>query len=420
MSHSMLRPISLALAFSAVFASGLAGAQGSATSTTLHLLARGANDLVPSQLRAPTAGKLVTADLERAPVAVSWALDATQALDANPAAFVSESREYWIDASQSDLQQGINLSLSAPGAVIRLSPHGGRSTATIAASDVQITVAGRRVDNATAIRSIASGDELAAAGMDAPEGSVALRLSDTVAAGSVRLAVPTAAGAFLIHVYEPASPVTLTLGAERDNVSGGQALRFRASIVGASALDRIGGLVSAPDGSSQSITFARQRDGSYLASVVPDVAHAGDRGLWEVHAFAVTAGAIAIPRDAKSAFSVGVPVARLDGSIARSVDKAGSRDVAVQVGVESVAASRYQVSAVLYGTATDGSLKPAVIAQSAAWLASGHDRIELRYDAESLAKAGLSAPYEMRDLRLVNQADMSLLERRERALTLAN
>jgi hypothetical protein len=37
-----------------------------------------------------------------------------------------------------------------------------------------------------------------------------------------------------------------------------------------------------------------------------------------------------------------------------------------------------------------------------------------------VAKGGLSAPYELRDLRLVNQADMGLLERRERALALSN
>jgi hypothetical protein len=420
MSDSRLRPISLALVAPASLVCAAAWAQGITSTTALHLLARGSNDRVPAQLRAPAPGKLVTADLERAPITVSWALDASQPLTANPAAFVAESREYWIDASQADLQRGLSLALSAPGAVIRLSPHGGRSSATIAVSDVQISVAGRRVDNGVAIRSIASADELSAAGMDAPQGSVALRLSDTIGAGPVQLAVPTANGAYLVHVYEPASSVTLNLGAERDNVSGGEALRIHASVVGANALDRIGGLVSAPDGSSQTITFARQSDGSYLASVVPDVAHAGDRGLWEVHAFAVVAGRVAIPRDAKSAFSVSVPVARLDGSVERSVDKAGSRDVAVQVGVESVAASRYQVSAVLYGTASDGALKPAVIAQSAAWLGVGHDRIELRYDADSLAKSGMSAPYELRDLRLVNQADMSLLERRERALTLAD
>lgn len=418
MSASTLRPIVFLTC--ALVAASAASAQGDANATALHLLARGSNDLVPSQLRAPSAGKLVTTDLDRVPVAVSWALDAGKALDANPAAFASGSREYWIDASQADLQRGIALALSAPGAVIRLSPHGGRSTAAIAANDVQIRVAGRRLDNGIAIRNIAGDDELRAAGMDAPQGSVALRLSDTIGAGTLQLAVPTASGGYLVHVFEPASRVTLTLGAEHDSVIGGEAVRFRASVVGASGLARIGGLVNSPDGSSQPIAFTRQGDGTYLATVVPDVSHAGGRGLWDVHAFAVVAGAVALPRDATSAFSVSVPVARLDGTIERSIDAGGSRDIAVKLGVESVAASRYQVSAVLYGTDGAGQLKPAVIAQSAAWLASGHGQIELRYDAERLAEAGLSAPYELRDLRLVNQADMSLLERRERAVTLAN
>ena len=80
-------------------------------------------------------------------------------------------------------------------------------------------------------------------------------------------------------------------------------------------------------------------------------------------------------------------------------------------------ASRYQASAVLYGTGADGQLHPAAIAQSAAWLERGKTSLNLRYDASSLATA-LGAPWELRDLRLVNQADMGLLERRERALVL--
>jgi hypothetical protein len=420
MSVSKHRSIRFGLVAPALLVCAAAHSQVTAATDSMHLFARSANDLVATQLRAPAPGKLVTANLERAPVAVSWALDPTQVLDASPQPFVSESREYWIDASEANLQTGIAIALSAPGAVIRISPHGGKTNAAIAASDVQLTASGRRLDNSTAIRGIAADAALRAAGMDAPQGSVALRLSDTIPAGTMQLAVPTARGAYLIHVFEPASTVELKLSAERDSIAGGESLRFRASITGATAPGRIGGLVSAPDGASQNLDFVKQGDGSYLASVVPDVAHAGNRGLWEVHAFAVTSGKLALPRDAKSAFAVSAPVARFDGVVERSASTSGTHDIALRVGIESVTASRYQVSAVLYGTAKDGSLQPAAIAQSAAWTTSGRGSIELRYDADSLAKASLAPPYELRDLRLVNQADMSLLERRERALALSN
>jgi hypothetical protein len=60
-------------------------------------------------------------------------------------------------------------------------------------------------------------------------------------------------------------------------------------------------------------------------------------------------------------------------------------------------------------------LRPVALAQSATWLTAGHGNIVLRYDAASLS---LGAPWEVRDLRLVNQADLSVQERRERAISL--
>ena len=106
---------------------------------------------------------------------------------------------------------------------------------------------------------------------------------------------------------------------------------------------------------------------------------------------------------------------RFDGDVAR-IDAKGST-VAVRIGVETVMASRYMVSGALYGTGADGRLHPAAIAQTAAWLGNGRGTLDLRYDASSVDGA-LHAPWELRDLRLVNQADLGLLERRERALAL--
>ncbi|MEO5558342.1 MAG: DUF4785 domain-containing protein [Dokdonella sp.] len=418
MTMTISRSIVAALACAIAVASAAASGQSVAGAGKLSLLAAAPQDQIAARLRAPAPGKLAVDRLDHAPASVSWALDLTQALDARPQPFVRESREFWIDASEAELQAGVKLALSAPGAVIRISPHADRTSATIDARDIVLRAGGRSYTSAEATRGIVDEAALSAAGMDAPQGSIAMRLADTIGAGNVELSVPTAHGSYLVHVFEPASAVVLKLGADRDSVNAGEPIRIRASLNG--GIGRISGLISAPDGASQNLDFARQGDGSYIASVMPNLAHAGDQGLWEVHTFALASGKTAIQRDAKTAFAVGVPVARFDGSAERDASKTGAAGIALNVGVESIAPSRYQVSAVLYGSASDGSLKPAAIAQSATWLASGHGSIALRYDADSLAKSGLRAPYELRDLRLVNQADMSLLERRERALILAN
>ncbi len=406
-------PITMHRSLPLAAALALFGATASPVSAgdAMTLLARTPQDLVAMQLLASSAKPSAASSLDHSPVSLSWPLDQTAALDARPQAYSAASREYWIDASESELHNGIRIPLSAPGAVVRISPHGGNAGAAIASADVQLLVAGRRLDNASAIRSAADEDALRNAGMDVPQGSVALRLADNVS-GDVRLALPTARGAYLVHVFEPASTVVLGLAAERDSIAGGDNLRFRATIQGAS-LDRVGGLVSAPDGASQTVDFARQPDGSYIASVKPDIAHASGPGLWEIHAFGITGGNSAIPRDAKSAFAVSRPVARFDGSAERIALRFKDSGMVISVGVEASAASRYGIAGVLYGTGNDGQLRPVAMAQSAAWLDAGHGRIELHYDAASLS---LGAPWEVRDLRLVNQADMSLQERRERAI----
>lgn len=402
----------LSVALAALIGSLACSAAGAATQD-LRLLARAPGDLVPSHLQ--PAAKLATAGLDRTPVSVSWALDATQALDARPQPFVRDSREYWLDASEAELQGGVTLALSAPGAVVRISPHGGNADAKLAVGDIQLSVAGQRVDNAQALRSVADEGQLRAAGMDAPEGSLVLHFSDAIAAGTAKLAVPTARGSYLVHVFEPASTVVLHLGATSDSVGGGQPVRLHASLDGATAVARIGGIATAPDGHSQDVDFVRQADGSYTAAFTPDAAHAVGPGLWEAHAFAVSSGKSAIPRDAKTAFAVSAPVARLDGNVSR-ID-ARNAAVAVRIGVETTTASRYMVSGVLFGTGSDGTLHAAAVAQSAAWLADGRGALDLRYDASSV-DAALHAPWEVRDLRLVNQADLGLLERRERAIEL--
>lgn len=403
MKTSMFRPLPLV---AALCLSGLVAPAFAAE--PVQLLAASPQDLVASRLVRPQAKALATAGLERAPVAMSWALDPAQALDARPQVHEAQSREYWIDASQGQIQNGVRLPLSKAGALVRISPHAGN--AAIAADDVQLSFNGQRLDSRHAIAKAADADALHAAGMDVPDGSVILRLANDVPSG-VKLAVPAASGACLVHVFEPDSAVVLSLKAGRDSIAGGDAISFRANIEGAT-LDRIGGLVSAPDGASQNVDFVRQADGSYVGSLTPDLAHASGPSLWELHAFGITAGKDGVPRDAKTAFAVSLPVARLDGRVTQP-KASRNADLSLRIGVEANIASRYAISGVLYGSADDGSMRPVAMAQAAAWIAAGHGSIELRYDASSLS---LHGPWEVRDLRLVNQADFSLQERRERAL----
>ena len=385
-----------------------------------RLLDASAHDQVPTQLQAMTGARDAAASLDRMPTAMSWALAGDAALEARPQVHVAESREYWIDADAGELQRGLALSTTANGALVRLSPHGGDAMRAIAADDITVRANGRSFAGRDALQQVANADELAAAGMDAPGGSLVFRLADAVGAGRIELVVGNARGAFLVHVFEPASPVVLELSAERDNVIAGDALRFHARLPAAGTIDRLAGSVRAPGGEVIDVTFTREADDRFVASVTPDAALAGKPGLWELHAFGQARHAgFDVQRDARTAFAVAIASARLDGRIERITHGARiAGGITARVGVEVADASRYQLAGVLYGTSTDGHLKPVAIAHAAAWLEIGNGTIDLAFDASAFKGSAVRAPYELRDLRLVNQADMSLVERRERAAIL--
>ena len=62
---------------------------------------------------------------------------------------------------------------------------------------------------------------------------------------------------------------------------------------------------------------------------------------------------------------------------------------------------------------------PAAQASTAAMLKPGNGALELVFDAATMAKAGVSGPYQLRDLTLVDQADLSTVELRRAGLRVA-
>lgn len=398
-----------------LMASLLIAGSALAADSTRTLLPAKASDLVPATLQAGSKGLPGDVALDHQPSAMSWALDSNAALDARPVPFIKQSREYWIDASADELHLGLNLATSANGALIRLSPHADNHGSLDSAS-LMIKSGGKLHTGGEAFTTVADEEALRAAGMAVPQGSVVVKLTDAMGSGQLQLLAPGANGSYLVHVFEPQSAIVLNLGATRDTVLAGQALLVRASIEGNVRLDRLDGMLSSADGHSQDFTFVRQGDGSWLGRVVPDVAHAGGFGLWEIHAFGqVSSGRLSVPRDARTAVAVSRASARLNGNVQKLAQNSRGGGITLRVGVQAAVASRYQLAGVLFGTRANGTLAPIAAAHAANWLEAGNGSIDLPFDAASLSASGIGAPYELRDLRLINQADMSLLERRERA-----
>lgn len=394
-------------------------------STPLH--AAGPIPVVGTGAAAP--GALVTAErihvaVDHAPVAVSWALPANKPIDANPKPYQRVSRQFLIDATGAELQRGVALPLTAAGDIVRISPLGAGSAA-VESSQISLATGGHKLTAMQASKVLASGVQMQQVGVPIQRGSTVLKLADSVKAGPARLTAHAANGNYLVQVYEPQSPFAMTLAANRGTNVAGQAVKVavaflpsKASATGVMAvpkasLERVTGVLQAPDGWSEPVRFAPGADGSYVADITPPAAHAGERGLWEIHAFASgRSGNQTVLREATNAFAVVLPTARLSRAGLRVVPHAG-RGVSIDVGVDVAAASRYAVSGVLYGHTAKGQLEPAAYAQSAAWLQPGRDvPIRLTFDATALAKSRLHAPFQLRDLSLEDQTQLGVLDSR--------
>lgn len=394
-----------------------------AHAATLTLLPQQSTDMVPTTLlarasTAPIASSNIAAprvQVERAPISVSWPLPHEDNVQSVPQPFARSSREYWRDVSASELRKGVPLSLTAPGAIIRLSPGDG-NVGKLDPNDVHLLMGRQSLTAATASKTVADAATMHAAGMDVPAASVMMQLKPSLGAGVAILQVPAAAGRYVVHVFEPNSPFTVTATADRADLLLGHDVHVRVVLQDNGRdipLSRVGGSLRAPDGSSTPLNFRRQPDGSYTVDARP--AHIPSTpGLWEVHSFTsgVDAAGQQIRRDTTSVFAAAQPDARFSGvaTTARSSD----HGIDITLGVRAQSASRYAVSAVLYGRADNGDMVPAAFGQSANWLKAGNGQLTLHYDPTSLR--GVGAPYELHDLRLQDQPAISLLERRAVAM----
>ncbi|WP_266157587.1 DUF4785 domain-containing protein [Dyella silvatica] len=388
----------------------LAGtASMSALAASESLLPPQSDDLVPTLIhaRATTVGATSDAStarfapapqihLEHQPIQVSWALDPAAPLDTTPQPISQRSREYWTDVSSGDLQRGVELPLSAPGAIIRLSP--GQGSGKISPADVHLQLGNQNVDGNAAASHIADASALKAAGMDVAEASLAMQLRPELGSGHATLKAANA---------------------NRAEVLLGDSVQVTLSLQDGSSLNHLqtaGGYLRAPNGDTTLLHFQQQADGRFVATATP-TKEASSPGLWQVQSFTLGTDANGqdVRRDVTSTFAVAAADVRFSGGVEPKKASDGGIDIALAVDAKN--ASRYAVSGVLYGRGTDGQMHPGAYAQSAAWLAPGNSQLHLHFDANSTRH--LAPPYELRDLRLQDQPAMGLVERRALALRFA-
>ncbi len=387
-----------------------------------QLLPAGASDLRSDTLTAALPVKGLSVPTEA--VSLSWPLAEDTALTA-PEPFISRSREYFVDLTAADLAAGVPVYTTSPGALVRLNPAAGERAelagklAVEPAALVLIDGSGKSWSAGSGMELMAGPEQLKAAGAPFAPGTSAFRIREDLGAGTFQLRAEGLAASsdrYVMHVFDSASEVSLSLETGADSYLHGQTLTVEARLSdGARALraDTVEGFVSSPAGRAWPLEFRRAGRGVYRAALTLDALELPAPGLWQVHASATGRFAgQAVLRAGRTAFACAVPSARFSGSV--EVD-----GLSFRLGVDTASAGRYEARGVLYASAADGSLRPAGVAHSAAWLEAGSGSLELTFDREVLAGESLSAPFELRDLRLVDQVRMGLLHRQQHALTVS-
>ncbi|SHG70796.1 DUF4785 domain-containing protein [Massilia sp. CF038] len=400
-------------------------AAGAATARP-QLLPPQSGDLASTAVVAPSAmQKSAGAPNTRPePVSLNWA---TQAPSAAPVPFVGQSREYYQEVSADDLAAGVDIHTSAPRALVRIQPIAAPGTAEKqAVAPLSLTVrdaGGRSFAAGSGMDLLVSAEQMSKAGSAFGPGTSAFRLDPKLGSGAFKLSsgANRGSGRYLINVVEPDSKVAFTLQTGAPNYLHGQQLVVLPDLVEQvagngerrHAIGKLEGYVTSPGGRMFPLAFHTRTDGRPGATLVLDANEAPSPGLWEVHATSsATVAGQTVMRSLRYAFGVAMPVARLNGAVSMlNVQDA----VGVRLGVDVGAPGRYEVRAQLYGM-RGGVMQPVAMAHAAQWMNAGTGSITLEYDAAVMA--GARGPFELRDLTLLDQGRMGLLQRQQRGVTI--
>ncbi|MFN4291796.1 MAG: DUF4785 domain-containing protein [Permianibacter sp.] len=405
----------------------LAAIAGSAQAETLRLQASKAGDLQAAQLRPAVTAPWQNDSRDR--VAVSYALDmdAPLALNAKPEPI--ESREYWRKVSGAELNRGVDLPTTAPGAMLRVSAQSAFGQAQKNAVLIEPEGLLLRSPQGREQSLSASANSLYQAAKDEPavlpvlRGGVAAKLDADLGAGIFQLKAKTAVAAdteYLIQVFEPDSPYRLQSKHRAHNVLAGNTLTVDGVMLrdgAAIAAKTATAALLTPDGRRLPLDVRRGKNGSWQIAQALDLPSGDVPGLWEVEwTMKAEHNGMAIERQVRSAFAFAAASARLERSLQFSKT---ANELRLSVPVTVASPGRYEVRAVVSGKDAAGMVRPIAFAATAEWIDSGQKAVTLQLDKQLLNDAGVTGPLYIQELQLTDQSRLAILHKQAQALTLS-
>lgn len=362
-------------------------------------------------------------------VGTNWRLDSNSVHEVPPP-YIAKGKQYWLEAGPFALMEGIPLRLSAPGAVVTLSPKAATPGAFPKALQIEDLLlkdaSGVSYQGVDAVELGVTTDELQPGDLPFLPGTTIFKMRPELGAGTVELRVGDAArlpeGNVLITVLEPKSDIALTLQSKSDVYLKGQTASFTArwegSVIPQGSV--IQGELRSPTGKKLPVELVANPDGSFTGGLTLNEEVAKPGALWELTIHAQAQGPQGMTtRSVKTAFAYSLGTAAFEPT-ANLPTWPSLEPLRIRFGLNVGSAGRYAVTGVLYGTSESGEMVPFMVSQAAVTVEAGKQEIELVFENALENSQGLRAPFEIRDLRLLDQTRLGLLHRQARGLVLPN
>lgn len=321
------------------------------------------------------------------------------------------SNEYWFPVSGKQLSQGVELDISHPGALVRLTALVKNAKRATIVNPRELEIYKDFEKQEEAMESLITEKQISSATIF--QGASAFRFNPKAGTGRFELRSSQRLmddDQYIVNVKEKGSPKVLHMATSNLTLFAGEQFHFSALIKeekNAIPDAQYEAHLVSPNGQLHNLSIFENDDGRWQTLLPSQVQSLAPGELHELY-LNVTAGEEGerVRRTAKLPFSIAAPTAKFENII--PVMTGG---VAATINLNVANEGRYGLRGTIYGTDTEGKLRSIMRSHSAYWLTAGGQSIDLAYDESILEKSNLQPPYKLKDLVLIDQGKLAVLHK---------
>ncbi|MCO7225137.1 DUF4785 domain-containing protein [Pleionea sp. CnH1-48] len=324
----------------------------------------------------------------------------------------TSSKSYYKRVSGAQLSKGVELWADGSEAIVRVTPVASsdgvqksqQMAPALEPSDFDVISKVGAVNAKSATMSLkADSQQMNDAYPELFKNTAAFKLSADMGRGAFSLKTHQKVAdnaQYMVHVFDKNSQVTLNAEVSRSHFKQGESINLNALLSKTSEISDYAVELRAPDGRRWDVPAKMQQQKLTTQWPINVNVQSAPGELWTL---AVTMKAAnGLERVAEVAIDLNEQTAKLDGIQAMN----GKANAQLSI----AKSGRYEVRAWVYGRDSSGKMVPAVLAHSASWFEPGQVSLPIVIDKQRLARTGLLPPYQIRQVKLMDQTRLAALQ----------